>query len=81
MVNWAVPGSLAATDGISVDFLSSGYLDVSVPRVRLHALCIQTWMTCKQAGFPHSDTPGSKLVCQLPEDYRRLRRPSSPVAA
>ena len=35
---WAVPGSLAATDGISVDFFSSGYLDVSVPRVRLHAL-------------------------------------------
>ena len=40
--DWAVPGSLAATDGISVDFFSSGYLDVSVPRVRLHALCIQT---------------------------------------
>ena len=35
----------------------------------------------KRAGFPHSDTPGSKLVCQLPEAYRRLPRPSSPVAA
>ena len=34
-----------------------------------------------QAGFPHSDIPGSKLVCQLPEAYRRLPRPSSPVAA
>ena len=42
LVNWAVPGSLAATDGISIDFFSSGYLDVSVPRVRFHALCIQT---------------------------------------
>jgi len=31
----AGPRSLAATDGVSVDFLSSGYLDVSVPRVRL----------------------------------------------
>jgi hypothetical protein len=30
----AGPRSLAATDGVSVDFLSSGYLDVSVPRVR-----------------------------------------------
>ena len=30
---WAGPRSLAATSGISVDFLSSGYLDVSVPRV------------------------------------------------
>ena len=32
---WAVPRSLAATEGISVDFFSYGYLDVSVPRVRL----------------------------------------------
>ena len=31
----AGPRSLAATRGISVDFFSSGYLDVSVPRVRL----------------------------------------------
>jgi hypothetical protein len=29
----AGPRSLAATRGVSVDFLSSGYLDVSVPRV------------------------------------------------
>ena len=32
---WAVPRSLATTNGVSVDVLSSGYLDVSVPRVRL----------------------------------------------
>ena len=30
----AVPGSLATTAGISVDFCSSAYLDVSVQRVR-----------------------------------------------
>ena len=30
---WADPRSLATTSGISVDFFSSGYLDVSVPRV------------------------------------------------
>ena len=30
----ADPRSLATTRGVSVDFLSSGYLDVSVPRVR-----------------------------------------------
>ena len=30
----AGPRSLATTSGVSVDFLSSGYLDVSVPRVR-----------------------------------------------
>ncbi len=34
-----------------------------------------------KGGFPHSDTPGSKLVCQLPEAFRRLPRPSSPPAA
>ena len=31
---WAGPRSLAATKGIAVAFSSSGYLDVSVPRVR-----------------------------------------------
>ena len=36
----ANPRSLAATEGISVDFFSSGYLDVSVLPVRLAALCI-----------------------------------------
>src|SRR5947207_2205737 len=30
---WAVPLSLAATDGIDVSLFSCGYLDVSVPRV------------------------------------------------
>ena len=30
---WAVPRSLAATYGITLVFFSSGYLDVSVPRV------------------------------------------------
>jgi hypothetical protein len=33
------------------------------------------------AGFPHSDTPGSQLGCQLPRAYRRLPRPSSALDA
>ena len=37
----ASPRSLATTKGISVDFYSSGYLDVSVPLVRLLHLWIQ----------------------------------------
>ncbi len=37
----AGPRSLATTKGISVDFCSSGYLDVSVPLVRLLTLWIQ----------------------------------------
>jgi hypothetical protein len=32
--HWPGPRSLATTNGVSVDVLSSGYLDVSVPRVR-----------------------------------------------
>src|SRR5882757_327207 len=35
MYHWPGPRSLATTSGVSVDVLSSGYLDVSVPRVRL----------------------------------------------
>ena len=38
---WAYPRSLAATYGISIDFFSCRYLDVSVPCVRFHYLCIQ----------------------------------------
>ena len=34
---WAIPISLAATDGMDFSFFSSGYLDVSVHQVRLHA--------------------------------------------
>jgi hypothetical protein len=33
--DWPGPRSLATTSGVSVDVLSSGYLDVSVRRVRL----------------------------------------------
>ena len=32
-------------------------------------------------GFPHSEISGSKLVCKLPEAYRMLQRPSSPLIA
>ena len=38
---WPLPLSLATTSGISVDFFSSPYLDVSVQAVPLIYLCIQ----------------------------------------
>ena len=41
---WPLPLSLATTDGISVDFFSSPYLDVSVQAVPLIHLCIQCMM-------------------------------------
>ena len=47
----AHPISLATTLGISVDFFSCSYLDVSVRRVRFACLCIQHAMTLRP-GFP-----------------------------
>ena len=72
----AGPRSLATTNGVSVDFLSSGYLDVSVPRVCSYSPMysgISTWLTPlfmlpkKQnnrmsGGFPHSEIHGSKPI-------------------
>ncbi len=78
----ASPRSLAATGGISVDFFSSGYLDVSVPPVRLPTPMDSVWDTqLVLGGFPHSEMPGSQVVCHLTEPYRRLPRLSSPLAA
>ena len=39
--HWADPRSLATTRGVSIDILSYGYWDVSLPRVRFIILCIQ----------------------------------------
>ena len=52
------------------------------PAFALAGLYIQPGVTggCP-AAFPHSEIPGSTLVCQLPGAYRRLPRPSSPLDA
>ena len=85
---WALPRSLAATGGIDVSFSSSGYLDVSVPRVPFHTLWIGVWMTegCS-AGFPHSEISGSKDMCSSPKlfaayhVFHRLSVPRHPPCA
>ena len=59
--HWANPRSLATTSGVSVDFLSSGYLDVSVRQVCLCSLWIQLQIP-QCGGFPHSDVFGSKIA-------------------
>ena len=66
---WANPVSLAATQGIAIAFSSSGYLDVSVPRV-----CLQYPMysgkdtiPLRDSGFPHSEISGSKLTYSSPK--------------
>ncbi len=83
--SWACPRSLAATDGVSVDFLSSRYLDVSVSWVRsvrpMHSAGSDAVWLPSNAGLPHSEILGSKPGWRLPEAYRSLQRPSSPLHA
>ena len=76
----AVPLSLAATQGISVDFFSSGYLDVSVLPVRLYILCIQIQIPF-QVGFPIRISPVQSLFDSSPRlfaAYHVLHRLLSP---
>ena len=79
---WAVPRSLATTWGITFVFSSSGYLDVSVPGVRLRATARMTGL--QPAGLPHSEIPGSKVVCTSPgliaayHVFHRLPEPRHP---
>jgi len=74
---WANPFSLAANNGISIDFSSSWYSDVSFPTV------------CDPCGSPErlaatlvDYTPFGNLriedCLRLPGAYRSLPRPSSP---
>ena len=71
---WALPVPLAATPGIDVSFSSSGYLDVSVRRVPLRALCIHARMRgSSPRGFPHSDTCGSMDMCPSPQLFAACR--------
>ena len=85
---WPLSISLAATLKIDFSFSSSGYLDVSVHRVPLHALWIGAWMTgvCP-AGFPHSEIHGSRDICSSPwlfaayHVFLRLSVPRHPPCA
>ena len=71
-----------------VVFSSSGYLDVSVPRVPLHTLWIGVWIleVCSSR-FPHSEICGSSDICSLPQliaayhVFHRLSVPRHPPCA
>ena len=75
---WPLPRSLATTSGISVDFSSSGYLDVSVPRVprvRLFYSPHAVWLfAIRVSPFGNPRIDG---YLHLPAAYRSLSRPSS----
>ena len=60
--HWPGPRSLATTNGVSVDVLSSGYLDVSVRRVRLAWLWIHHAIPHKAVGFPIRKSPDQSLL-------------------
>ena len=79
---WPLPISLATTFGISFDFSSSPYLDVSVQAVPPVHLFIQYTVTgyCP-AGFPHSGIHGYNACFRLPVAFRRSLRPSSALSA
>ena len=71
-----------------VVFSSSGYLDVSVPRVPLHTLWIGVWIleVCSSR-FPHSEICGSRDICSSPQliaayhVFHRLLVPRHPPCA
>jgi hypothetical protein len=82
---WADPLSLAATHGVSVDFLSSSYLDVSVRWVDFDGLCIHPPMTpsgCPVTpGFPIRTSPDQCAFDHSPglfAAYHVLHRLSMP---
>ena len=86
---WALSISLAATLEIDkFSFSSSGYLDVSVPRVPHVQLWIHYMLTeVSSAGFPHSDISGSLDMCSSPKlfaayhVFHRLLVPRHPPCA
>ena len=63
--HWPGPRSLVTTNGVSVDVLSSGYLDISVYRVRFSILCIQMQIPPKGWVSPFG-YPRIKACSQLP---------------
>ena len=76
----ALPISLAATLGISVDFFSCSYLDVSVRHVRFAHLCIECAMTFRP-GFPIRKSADQSVFARSPQliaSYYVLRRLISP---
>ena len=62
----AAPVPLAATPGISVDFFSSGYLDVSVRRVRPHTPMCSAWGDAYAPGFPIRTSTDQGLFADSP---------------
>ena len=79
---WALPISLAATLGIDFSFSSSGYLDVSVPRVSSNRLLIHLSVrTHYRTWVPPFGNLRVEGYLHLTAAYRSLSRPSSAPSA
>jgi len=79
---WALPLSLATTRGISIDFSSSGYLDVSVPRLAFPHLWIQRGIARHDPRGVAPFGDGRIEGCLAPtRPFRRQQRPSSALGA
>ena len=70
--HWPSPRSLATTSGVSVDVLSSGYLDVSVPRVCFLSLCVQD-------KIPSCDTLKSEPGNCFPDANYKMSKVGFPI--
>ena len=79
---WPLPRSLATTSGISVDFFSSPYLDVSVqavPHIHLFdSVYVDSVFHCRVSPFGNPRVAG---CFRLTVAYRRSLRPSSAPGA
>ena len=75
--HWADPRSLATTSGISVDFFSSGYWDVSLLRVCFNAPMYSVHDTQLRVGFPIRKSPGQRVLTS----YRGLSQPATSFIA
>ena len=79
---WALPISLAATFGIDLSFFSSGYLDVSVPRVPSpHAIYLRVSSKSSTYWVSPFGYHGIFACLRLPHAFRSLPRPSSALGA
>ena len=79
---WALPISLAATFGIDLSFFSSGYLDVSVPRVPSpHAMDLRVSSKSSTYWVSPFGYHGIYACLRLLHAFRSLPRPSSALGA
>ena len=79
---WPLSSSLATTKEIEFSFFSSGYLDVSLPRVPPTELLIHSAVTGHYPGrVPPFGYSRINAYLQLPVTFRSLSRPSSAISA